>query len=371
MKLAIITNKYPKVDDYYRNGFIHQRNLEYYELGYKCKVFIVRENAVKNTYVYEGIEVIEGDYDFIKEAITSWGPARILIHFIGEKHMRLLEELNYSIPAVIWIHGVEALKWTRRLFNIKEISFLKYIFVNEKKLKSMKRFIMKSKNIHFILISNWMKEIMETDVGIKIEKYEIIPNVINTELFNYQPKEMDQRKKILIIRNFNSQKYANDLSIKAILELKGKDYFKDLKFCIYGQGKHFETLTNKLRDLDNVEIHNKFLSQAEIAIVHKDYGIFLCPTRQDSQGVSMCEAMSSGLVPVTSNNTAIPEFVDKDAGYLTDNKPKSIAKAIEDLYFSKEQFAKKSYNSHKLMFKKCNKNKIINEELSYINGLQD
>jgi glycosyltransferase involved in cell wall biosynthesis len=36
----------------------------------------------------------------------------------------------------------------------------------------------------------------------------------------------------------------------------------------------------------------------------------------DAQGVSRDEAMASGLVPVTSGVTAIPEFVDAGCGFL-------------------------------------------------------
>ena len=50
--------------------------------------------------------------------------------------------------------------------------------------------------------------------------------------------------------------------------------------------------------------------------MHKKNGIFMVPTRLDSQGVSRDEAMSSGLVPITNNVAAIPEFVDDTCGML-------------------------------------------------------
>lgn len=366
MKFATITTKYPKQEDYYRNGFIHQRNLEYKKSGFECKVFIINDEALESTYIFEGIEVFEGDYNFIKESVASWCPDRILIHFINKKHMELLKEFNYSVPTIVWIHGVEALKWTRRLFNFTGIRFLKYIMVNTLKMRDMKKFVLSSKNVRFVFVSNWMKSVMEKDVGVKIKDYEIIPNVINTDLFKFKEKSFDKRKKILIIRNFDSRKYANDISIEAILKLTEKDYFEDLEFCIYGQGRYFDVLTKKLQGFGNVEIHNKFLSQIEIARTHKDYGVFLCPTRQDSQGVSMCEAMSSGLVPITSNNTAIPEFLSEEGGYLTDNNPESIVKAIEELYFNQEIFKEKSIKSSDLINRKCHQEAVITKELSFI-----
>jgi L-malate glycosyltransferase len=366
MKFAILTTKYPKIDNYYRNGFVHQRNLKYLEFGHDCKVFIVDNNCEQNIYTYEGIEVFEGDYNFIKEHLTNWNAERMLVHFINDSHMRLLQEMTFSIPTVVWIHGVEALKWNRRLFNFTSIRFLKYIYVNSIRLKQMKKFILNSNNISFIFVSKWMKNVMETDIGVKVNQYAIIPNVINTNLFNFTSKEPEQRKKILIIRNFDSRKYANDISIKSILQLKEKSFFNELEISIYGQGKYFKSLTRRLGNTENINIYNKFLSQNDIANVHKDYGIFLCPTRQDSQGVSMCEAMSSGLVPITSNNTAIPEFASPKEGYLTDNRPESIVLAIEDLYNNRETFAEKSYNAAHFIKEKCHQNKVINKEIAFI-----
>jgi glycosyltransferase involved in cell wall biosynthesis len=77
----------------------------------------------------------------------------------------------------------------------------------------------------------------------------------------------------------------------------------------------------------------------EIAELHRDYGIFLCPSRGDTQGVSRDEAMSSGLVPVTNRVGAIPEFVDASCGMLADAEDVSaLAEGIERLYAAPELF---------------------------------
>jgi len=75
--------------------------------------------------------------------------------------------------------------------------------------------------------------------------------------------------------------------------------------------------------------------------LHDRHGVFLCPTRQDAQGVSMCEAMASGLVPITSDNTAIPEFVSDEEGYLTRGADE-IAMAIRTLDEQPQLFLEKS-----------------------------
>ncbi len=98
--------------------------------------------------------------------------------------------------------------------------------------------------------------------------------------------------------------------------LSKEPFFEDMEFCFIGKGALFDKTLALLRQFKNVTIRETFLEQSEISALHKEYGIFPCPTRLDAQGVSMCEAMSSGLIPVTSGVTAIPEFVNDEVGVL-------------------------------------------------------
>lgn len=367
MKLIILTTGYPEEGDFYRNGFIHQRVLQYIKNGHECTVLVYnRKKEEFREYIFEGVNVLEGGYSIINSYLNSSNFDRVLVHFINKYIIDLINDIEKDVPIIVWIHGIEALSWKRRLFNLSDITFVKYILSNIFHLYYLRRFIISNTNVKYVFVSNWMKNVMEQDLKIKIKNYKIIPNVINTDLFSYDEKDKDLRKKILIIRNFSSRKYANDISIKALLKLSKKSYFNDLSISIYGKGKYFNKLTKPLQRYKNIEIHEKFLSQKDIALKHKDYGIFLCPTRQDAQGVSMCEAMSSGLVPITSNNTAIPEFASASDGYLTNNSPESIVNSIEELYFNPDIFLTKSKNSSVSINQKCNSNIVIAGELIFI-----
>jgi len=91
----------------------------------------------------------------------------------------------------------------------------------------------------------------------------------------------------------------------------------------------------------------------------------LIPTRQDAQGVSMCEAMSSGLVPLTSNNTAIPEYCNNEVGYLTNNF-EELAGAIEDLYSNSDKFLEMSKMTSKYIQNICGNDIVIKKEIDLI-----
>jgi glycosyltransferase involved in cell wall biosynthesis len=87
----------------------------------------------------------------------------------------------------------------------------------------------------------------------------------------------------------------------------------------------------------------------------------------DSQGVSLGESMSSGLVPVTSSVYSIPEFVDESCGFLAGKEDyQGLAQAIEYLYYNPKVFLEKSKNSAKRVRNQCAKDKMTQAEVNEI-----
>ncbi|WP_129408528.1 glycosyltransferase family 4 protein [Marinitoga lauensis] len=374
MKIITISYGYPSKENLYINGFIHQRLKGYNKIEKNEIIFLsIKENGMPlpDDYEYEGINV---KHYYIKDAIEfikKYDPDILLIHFYKYQYFNLIKTIKK--PVIIWVHGYEALSWKRRLFNIfKGKSFIRYIYDNTIQLKKYREFIKYANSrddIYFVFVSNWMKNIAFNDIGEIAKNYKVIPNYIDTDFFSFKEKMQNERKKILLIRNFNSKKYATDIAIKAIVELSKKfNKFNELEFTIVGKGVLWKRQTAKIKHFPNITLINKFLTHKEIKKLHDNNGIFLCPTRQDSQGVSMCEAMSSGLVPITSYNTAIPEFVNEDAGYLTRNY-KEIANAIIEMYDNPEIFIEKSKNAAESIRKKANFKKTIKEEYELMKKL--
>jgi L-malate glycosyltransferase len=244
-------------------------------------------------------------------------------------------------------------------------------FRNLKQMIGVRRIIKTSNEntrIHFVFVSNWMRRITETDAAIKTKNSSIISNPINTSLFEYREKLDEHRKKILMIRSFGSRKYANDVAVEAIIELSNRNFFDELSFTIFGHGKYFKDLTDPLRTFKNIKITEGFLDNRLIPQIHATHGIFLCPTRQDAQGVSMCEAMSSGLVPVTTNCTAIPEFVEDQVTGMLTRSSIDIANKIEQLYQHPALFRTISKNASQYIRETCSIDKIATRELLLANN---
>ena len=82
----------------------------------------------------------------------------------------------------------------------------------------------------------------------------------------------------------------------------------------------------------------------------------------------MCEAMISGLVPISSWSTAIPEFVSHNLNGILTKTSAEITEAIEFLYQNPKHFSTLSENASNYIINKAGVEKVINEELKFISS---
>ncbi|EXU80033.1 glycosyl transferase family 1 [Comamonas aquatica DA1877] len=365
----VLTNHYPSYEDLYRNGFVHSRVRAYRERGVRCDVFRLRAEEAVSYHEFEDVDVTTGSQEVLHKMLCSGQYKSVLVHFLDPAMWEVLQHHVDRIKVVVWVHGAEIQPWHRRDFNNETEEQRTVAKMKSDKRMAFWRELLKDipTNLKLVFVSKWFAENVMEDIGFRIpeDHYSIIHNPINTDLFSYEKKPVEQRKKILSIRPYASKIYANDLSVKAILELSKKSFFNDFEFRIIGDGPLFEETLAPLRKFSNVYIEQRFLKQSEIASLHKEYGVFLCPSRMDTQGVSRDEAMSSGLVPITNVVAAIPEFVENHCGILAPGEnAEAIAQGIAMLYEKPEQFATMSKAAAKRVRQQSDVRNIIQLELS-------
>lgn len=367
----LVTNHYPSYDDLYRNGFVHTRVRAYAENGIKVDIFRLRKDEPISWHEFQNADVTTGSQNALRKMLKSGRYRHVLVHFLDPNMWDVLKDFIDDIRVTIWVHGAEIHPWYRRKYNIETPE-------QEEKAKAQSAVRMSfwrgllqpmPANLHLVFVSNYFaNEVME-DLGFRLPEgsYSVIHNPIDTELFSYAEKDSEHCKKILSIRPFATRQYANDLTVKCILELSKKPIFDQLRFTIVGDGVLFEETITPLRQFDNVHIQQKFLTQPEIAALHKEHGIFLCPTRWDSQGVSRDEAMSSGLVPVTTAVAAIPEFTDESCAILAAEEDyQGLAKGIEALVGQSALFGRMSESASFRVRRLTEKSVIIKKEISLL-----
>lgn len=341
--VLLITNNYPSYQDLYKNGFVHSRVKGYESAGQSVDVWRYKPDQEVSFHEFEGVCATTGGGSYLEHTLTQNSYKHILIHFLDENIWEAVLPHIGQTKVTVWVHGADIQSYQRRAFLYEtEEAMNKAKEISEKR-QAFWRSVYEPvhKNLHTVFVSNYLAQSAMDDLHQQLskEQYSIIPNPIDTDLFNFVEKTSEQRKKILSIRPYASKVYANDLAVKAVLELSKEDYFTELEFRFIGAGPLFEETLAPLRQFENVIIEEKFLSRYEIAELHKEYGVFLCPSRMDTQGVSRDEAMASGLVPVTNAVAAIPEFVGDDCGVLAKGEDyKKLAMGISYLYQNPEAF---------------------------------
>lgn len=363
-EILLIANAYPSSSALYRNGFIHRRVKAYQDAGLPVSVFYHHEPVKESyTYKFDGVQVQVGNEKALEKLVSTEAFDAFLVHFAEPGRVRPLLNVGVKQPIIIWVHGFEAEPWYRRWFNfIESGSSLKSAFEKKESYYSgQNKFFhdiatLEGFDISFVNVSLWFQKfIVEPAIDCELANSVVIPNLIDENVFKYREKDPELRKRVLSIRPYASRKYANDQTVRAIIELSKRPFFKDLSFTICGEGPLFDSITRPLRAFANVNLVNSFFTQEEIAELHAEHGIFLSPTRFDSQGVSMGEAASSGLVTLTSDIAAVPEFFAHrdDALLAPPENFIALADFIEELYFDQELFERLSKAGSAKMKAKC------------------
>ena len=343
--VLVITPNYPSLENLYYCAFAHSRNKEYQNSGLKIQVASISPaNWFQTSYTHEGIPVIKGTYKDLKELLSRRQYKVIVTHFVDEYLYPIFDGYISNEKLIFICHGPETV--FRYLLNVTRPYFTKplpYPTQNEVmdiKESWVKRFSKKD-NVEWVFVSDWLKDFSEKELGIKFKHTRVINNIINEELFPYKEKKEDDRCKILVIRKFdNIIQHSIDQVVLTILELSRRPFFDKLTFEIYGDGNYYDELVEPIRNFKNVQLHRTFVPNNQITKIHEDAGILLIPSRHDTQGVSMGEAESSGLVVVSSNITAIPFFVNEKYHNLLASPENYIelADIIERLYNNPKDF---------------------------------
>ncbi len=372
-EFVLICNSYPRQGKEYGGSFVQSRVEAYVKGG--CKVLVVEVND-RNKNISFGaagstgcLRMRVGDLAVYFKAICKHNP-KILTHSPTPNTLSVLAQSAAPDRCFHWFHGFEVRDYRRLFFNFltPEIEFQRRVRdeVNQMR-KEAAAPVFAQKKTAKIVVSNYLKSIAEKDIGQAIENGHVIPNFINCDHYAFEEKMPEQAVKILLIRSFQSRNYANDIAIDAIKILSKRAGFDELKFTICGTGALFRPLVNEISHLLNVEIREGHLSAIQMQQMHAQNGIFLAPSRFDTQGVLMGEAMASGLVCVTNRVSAIPEYADSDCAVLVRaDDPLAYADAIWNLYKNPQLLPVLSKAAGKRVREQCGYDNTIKRELELI-----
>lgn len=371
--VLVIVPDYPSSQNLYVSAFAHSRNVGYLAEGLKIQVAAISSTAWYQTmYSIDGVDVITGQYEELKKLLKKNQYRVLVTHFVDENLYSIFDGYANDKQLIFICHGPETTY--RILTNVAKPYFKKDVpdFTSDDSFDEKDMWVKKysqKDNVHWIFVSEWLKETSEKLLGGTFKHSSVIHNVINENRFPYCEKTVEDRKKILVIRKFDNIAYHSiDQVVYAIRELSRRPFFEDLDFEIYGDGNYYDVLTAPLREYANVHLHRTFVLNKDIHELHRKAGILLCPSRHDSQGVAMGEGASSGLVVVGSRVTCNPYFMDEEHNHtLADPEdPVELADIIERLYKNPKEFLEISSRLSKRIREMCCQEKTVGAEVELI-----
>ena len=190
----------------------------------------------------------------------------------------------------------------------------------------------------------------------------VIPNPVDTELFfNRKKVENPQTcNKGISVRSLD-WKHGLDIAIRAYSNLT------DTSLTILGKGSLYKDLHSMARKYNsNVHFQTKIIKHNMLPQVYEKFGYFVAPSRTETQGVAMCEAMACGLPVIAARVGGIPEFVKNGFNGLLvpPDNPSAIRRAIRNLLSHHTLYETLSDNSQRFVEENLSPKKVY--ELDYI-----
>jgi glycosyltransferase involved in cell wall biosynthesis len=320
VRILAICQDYPNPRAKDITGFVHTRNICYRRLGHHVDVLSF---AARASYAWDGISVL-CERDLSAETIASYDVC--VFHAPNLRNaMRLLFVYRKSFRRVcLVIHGHEFLNWYTYLpkpfvFDRTPLKRLKRMiqkYYDRVKLRVWAWFFKRLRESTFgvIFVSQWMKEHAERGMKIRFDdlklKSAIIHNPINPVFVEsvYRPPAAP-RADFVTVRSFDNPKYAVDLVVE-IARLNPQ-----YTFHLYGQGRYFDYLPAP----PNLSVFKEKFKQPDLPPLFSKYRCGLLPTRQDTQGVLMCEMAAFGMPLLTSDLDICKEMVGsfKNVGFIS------------------------------------------------------
>lgn len=244
-----------------------------------------------------------------------------------------LRKLNQLNPEIVHVHGyrhphcIQALFWSKlkrkkifltahgpfgkdnkRSIHLKLFDLAYDLFIGWWELKLYDQ---------IIAVADWEIEPLARR-GAPKKKIVVIPNSIDDKFFE---NKIDLYKK----GNFNAINVGRVERVKRLdVITRTAEKLKTMNFTI--QGQHQDDSLEGIANTENLTIVNKGYNGAEDFIkIVKDQDIFILPSIRESFGIVGLEAMSQGLILVSSNTKGVSQYLKhEENGFIFNSKDELV-----------------------------------------------
>ncbi len=184
-------------------------------------------------------------------------------------------------------------------------------------------------------VSAFLKnKILQAVPDLTEEKFKIIGNVIDSEVFYYKERKPDPNVlKFCAVATWNTKKTPDkypELFIEA-LALFQKKYNRNIYLTIIGGGNRLDELKKLCEEKKLKVAFTGYLDKTEIVRYLQETDFFVHASRIETFGVSTAEALMCGVPVICSNVGALPELVNNSNGVLCNNQIDEWVKGLKQL----------------------------------------
>lgn len=193
----------------------------------------------------------------------------------------------------------------------------------------------------------YSNEVISVGYNLKkaLEKYtfndrviRIIPNMVDTSRFFYEPREKSEVYTFLVVGNLNRNKRI-DWVVKAFYELRKSH--NNIKLKIIGDGEQKDILLKLVYDLrlnEDVFFEGR-CSRERVAEIMRSSNCFVLASKVETFGVVYIEAMACGLpIVIPEWNSSNIEILDHNYVLIQEDSVESLAHAMKIAYESRDEF---------------------------------
>ncbi|PIN87231.1 hypothetical protein COV19_00725 [Candidatus Woesearchaeota archaeon CG10_big_fil_rev_8_21_14_0_10_44_13] len=320
---------------------IHVWNLAKYLAHHNCEVHVFCSSTEDGFYKENGVLVhaigrvlTPSMDDFSKKRLEyDLFESEVVKEIIRENSKRRFDIIHTHQGAVtkaaFMIKKVRGIKWIHTFHAIEKLRTMK-LSKEERQFKDLISWIENTVKYSdgAIFVSKDLFEVGKKHYKLKSKK--IIPNGVDFEIFNHHPITV---KNVLFIGRFSKDKGIDILPeiIDSIMGIKDATF---TALCPYnalgGELRQIRQDISKLEEKyqGRVKIIDRPLDQGVLKELYKDCQVYIQPSKYESFGLCILEAMAIGRPVIAFNVGGIPEVLG-DSGFIVNNTKQLIYKVKE------------------------------------------
>ena len=183
---------------------------------------------------------------------------------------------------------------------------------------------------HIITVSTCAQKDISRDFNIPSEKFSIIPNGINTDLFYPMPEIKREKNRVIVTNSADTPLKGLFFLLKSISEISKT---RDIQLIVVGSPKkngHVIKLIHKL-DIGNLVTFTGRISNDDFVREYARATVAVVPSIYEGFGLPAGEAMACGIPVISTTGGALPEVVGDGGILIPPADPDALTRAILDV----------------------------------------